>query len=110
MVRWVVPEKAGKGMNIEELLQRDEIILPNDLSNDNYKDATILVTGAAGSIGSEICRQFTKKKLKKLILLDQSESGLFDLEYELRQTGFTKMHVEVASARDYQRMKKVFNA
>ena len=98
-----------KEMNIEELLQRDEIIIPNELSAANYQDATILVTGAAGSIGSEICRQLTKHKLSKLIMLDQSESGLFDLEYELRQTGFTNMHVEVASAKDYQRVKKVFS-
>jgi FlaA1/EpsC-like NDP-sugar epimerase len=105
-------KKQVKGMNIEELLQRDEIILPNDLSSDTYRDSVILVTGAAGSIGSEICRQLIKKSLKKLILLDQSESGLFDLEYELRQIGISKgigMDVEVASARDYQRMKKVFN-
>jgi FlaA1/EpsC-like NDP-sugar epimerase len=99
-----------KGMNIEELLQRDEIILPNNLSNADYKDATILVTGAAGSIGSEICRQLTRHNPNKLILLDQSESGLFDLDYELRQKGFSKdLHVEVASAKDYQRIKKVFN-
>ena len=105
-------KKQVKGMNIEELLQRDEIVLPNDLSNDSYRDAIILVTGAAGSIGSEICRQLIKKNLKRLILLDQSESGLFDLEYELRQIGVSKgmgMDVEVASARDYQRMKKVFS-
>ncbi|MES2847885.1 MAG: nucleoside-diphosphate sugar epimerase/dehydratase [Bacteroidota bacterium] len=97
-------------MNIEELLQRDEIIIPSNLSSANYQDATILVTGAAGSIGSEICRQLTKHKLNKLVMLDQSESGLFDLEYELRQTGFTQMQVEVASAKDYHRVKKVFNA
>lgn len=105
-------KKQVKGMNIEELLQRDEIVLPNDLSSDSYKDSVILVTGAAGSIGSEICRQLIKKNLKRLILLDQSESGLFDLEYELRQIGISKgmgMDVEVASARDYPRMKKVFN-
>jgi len=97
-------------MNIEELLQRDEIIIPNDLSNANYEDATILVTGAAGSIGSEICRQLGRHKISKLVLLDQSESGLFDLEYELRQKGFKNdLHVEVASAKDYHRIKKVFN-
>ncbi len=96
-------------MNIEELLQRDEIIIPNELSAANYQGATILVTGAAGSIGSEICRQLTRHKLSRLIMLDQSESGLFDLEYELRQTGLTDMHVEVASAKDYNRVKKIFN-
>jgi FlaA1/EpsC-like NDP-sugar epimerase len=103
-------KKQVREMNIEELLQRDEIIIPNDLSNAKYTDATILVTGAAGSIGSEICRQLIRHKIGKLILLDQSESGLFDLEYELRQKDETKaLHVEVASAKDYQRIKKVFN-
>ncbi len=98
-------------MNIEELLQRDEIIIPNDLTNNNYNDTTILVTGAAGSIGSEICRQLITQKIKRLILLDQSESGLFDMEYELRQKGYhNDLHIEVASAKDYQRVKKIFNA
>ena len=97
-------------MNIEELLQRDEIIIPSDLSGANYHDATILVTGAAGSIGSEICRQLIRHNLNKLIILDQSESGLFDLDYELRQKGFSKgIHLEVASVKDQLRMKKIFN-
>ncbi|MEO6490271.1 MAG: polysaccharide biosynthesis protein, partial [Ferruginibacter sp.] len=69
-----------KGLNIEELLERDEINLPHDILEGTYQNATILVTGAAGSIGSEICRQLAKIQFKKLILLDQSESGLFDLE------------------------------
>ncbi|MEO5892865.1 MAG: nucleoside-diphosphate sugar epimerase/dehydratase [Ferruginibacter sp.] len=103
-------KRQVKEMNIEELLERDEIVLPNDLSKENYKNATILVTGAAGSIGSEICRQLIRHNFKKLIMLDQAESGLFDLEYELKQKGMqpTGMHVEVASVRDYMRVKKIF--
>jgi len=102
-------KKQVKEMNIEELLQRDEIFLPNDLSKANYKNATILVTGAAGSIGSEICRQLIGHNVKKLIMLDQAESGLFDLEYELKQKGMRNgTHVEVASVRDYMRIKGVF--
>ena len=73
--RGLFQKKQVKEMNIEELLQRDEIFLPNDLTNANYADSVILVTGAAGSIGSEICRQLVKHKVQKLILLDQSESG-----------------------------------
>lgn len=112
--RWmggVFQRNQVKEMNIEELLQRDEIFLPNDLTKANYKNATILVTGAAGSIGSEICRQLIGHDVKKLVLLDQSESGLFDLEYELKQKGMTKgTQVEVASVRDYMRMQGVFIA
>ena len=102
-------KKQVKEMNIEELLQRDEIVLPSNLSKANYQNATILVTGAAGSIGSEICRQLIGHNVKKLIMLDQSESGLFDLEYELKQKGMQQpMQIEVASVRDYLRIKGVF--
>ena len=98
-------------LNIEELLERDEIILPNDIIQDTYQNATVLVTGAAGSIGSEICRQLAKIRFKKLILLDQSESGLFDLEYELKNKDKKSLdlHIEIASVRDKVRMKKVFS-
>ncbi len=107
--RGLFQKNQVREMNIEELLQRDEIILPSNLSQANYENATVLVTGASGSIGSEICRQLVKHNLRKLILLDQSESGLFDLEYELKQKGMERgMHLEVASVRDYQRIKKIF--
>ncbi len=103
-------KKQVRELNIEELLQRDEIIIPNDLSNPVYDNATVLVTGAAGSIGSEICRQLITHNLNKLIILDQSESGLFDLDYELKQKGYRGgLHVEVASVKDYNRVKKIFN-
>lgn len=102
-------KKQVKEMNIEELLQREEIILPNNLAVSPYNNATILVTGAAGSIGSEICRQLIGHNVKKLIMLDQAESALFDLEYELKQKGMhAGMQVEVASVRDYNRVKNIF--
>ena len=99
-------------LNIEELLERDEIILPHEILQETYEHATVLVTGAAGSIGSEICRQLAKVKFKKLILLDQSESGLFDLEYELRNKDKRNLdlQIEIASIRDKVRMKKVFSS
>ncbi len=109
--RGLFQKNQVKEMNIEQLLQRDEIVLPVDRSENDYPQATVLVTGAAGSIGSEICRQLIKQNIKTLIMLDQSESGLFDLEYELLQKGMSKgLRVEVASVRDYQRVKKVFAA
>ena len=48
--------------------------------------AGVLVTGAAGSIGSEICRQLMLYKPKKVIMLDQAESPMYDLQFELRNT------------------------
>lgn len=101
-----------KKLNIEDLLERDEIHLPNDILKEAYAGSTILVTGAAGSIGSEICRQIAKVKFKKLIMVDQSESGLFDLEYELRQKqkGILNIQMEIASVRDKVRMKKIFSS
>jgi FlaA1/EpsC-like NDP-sugar epimerase len=102
-------KKQVKELNIEELLERDEISLPYDMLQKTYSDSTILVTGAAGSIGSEICRQLSKFTFKKLVLLDQSESGLFDLEFELKKSNQRQLlKIEVASIRDATKLKKVF--
>jgi len=104
-------KKQVKELNIEDLLERDEISLPFDMIQNIYQDATIMVTGAAGSIGSEICRQLSKYEFKKLILLDQSESGLFDLEYELRRNDQKHLlKVEIASIRDNVKLKKIYSS
>lgn len=103
-------KKQVKELNIEDLLERDEISLPYEMLQDTYKDSTILVTGAAGSIGSEICRQLSKFTFHKLVLLDQSESGLFDLEFELKKNGQKQLlKIEVASIRDLSKLRKVFS-
>ncbi len=106
-------KKQVKELNIEDLLERDEISLPFDMIQNIYQNATIMVTGAAGSIGSEICRQLSKYEFKKLILLDQSESGLFDLEYELRRNDQKHpqlLKVEIASIRDKVKLKKIYSS
>lgn len=103
-------KKQVKELNIEDLLEREEISLPYEMLQDAYRNMTVLVTGAAGSIGSEICRQLTRFDFKKLILLDQSESGLFDLEYELRKKGSGQiLQIEIGSVRDALKLKKVFS-
>jgi len=103
-------KKQVKDLNIEDLLERDEISLPFDMIQNIYQNETIMVTGAAGSIGSEICRQLSKFKFKKLILLDQSESGLFDLEYELKKFDHQQiLKIEIASIRDAAKIKKIFS-
>ncbi len=103
-------KRQVKELNIEELLERDEISLPYNMLQPTYNGMTILVTGAAGSIGSEICRQLLKFDFKKLILLDQAESGLFDLEFELKKRSSKhNIQIEVASVRDAAKLKKVFS-
>jgi len=84
--KWVRGEfKIGqiKEVNIEDLLGRDSIQLNNDNLKDSIKGRIICVTGASGSIGSELSRQLIPYQPKQLVLLDQAESPLYELEREL---------------------------
>lgn len=72
-----------KNIQIEDLLERDSIVLDNKLISKQLKDKTILITGAAGSIGSEIVRQVILFNPKKVIILDQAETPLHQLSLEL---------------------------
>lgn len=76
-----------KSIKIEDLLERDPISLNNRLVSSFLRDKVILVTGAAGSIGSEIVKQVIRFEPKKILLLDQAESALYDLETELTRIG-----------------------
>ena len=72
-------------VSIEDLLRRDPVQLDTSRLHRWLEDQVILVTGSAGSIGSEICRQLLQFSPKKLIALDRSENGQFFLERELRE-------------------------
>jgi FlaA1/EpsC-like NDP-sugar epimerase len=99
-----------KSINIEDLLQRDAIKLDNDTINAQLKNKTILITGAAGSIGSELARQCVKFLPKKIYLLDQAESPLHELELEFNDKyKDIKFEVVMADVRNNERMKNVFN-
>ncbi len=87
--KWVQGEfKIGqiKEVNIEDLLGRDSIQLDNDNLKDSIKGRIICVTGASGSIGSELARQLISYQPKQLVLMDQAESPLYELERELMAT------------------------
>lgn len=73
-----------KKVNLEDLLGREPILLDLDKIEAGLNGKTILITGAAGSIGSEIARQLTRFKTKQLILVDQAETPAFFLEEELK--------------------------
>lgn len=75
-----------KEVRIEELLGRNTIVLNNKFISQQLEGKRVLITGAAGSIGVEIARQVLRYSPAKIILLDQSETGLFEIENELRST------------------------
>ena len=77
--------KQLRKVQLEDLLGRDQITLDMKRIGEGLKNKTILVTGAAGSIGSEIVRQLIRYDYKLLLLVDQAETPSFYLENELRQ-------------------------
>ena len=74
-----------RDVQIEELLGRDEVTPDPDLMSRNIVDKCVMVTGAGGSIGSELCRQITRQGPATLILVEQSEHALYLIDSELRE-------------------------
>ncbi len=113
VAKWINGELSFnqiKSINIEELLERDPIKLDNALINEQLNYKTILITGAAGSIGAELARQCAKFNPSSLVLLDQAESPLHELELEFNENGVTCKHeVVIGDVRNKDRMRNVFN-
>ncbi|MDY0781392.1 nucleoside-diphosphate sugar epimerase/dehydratase [Tenacibaculum sp. IB213877] len=97
-----------KQVKIEDLLDRDPIIINNPIIKRDVNDKVILVTGAAGSIGSEISRQISNYKHKHLIIIDQAESPLYELQQELIRKGVKNFTSIVADLRDKARIEEIF--
>ena len=97
-----------KQVKIDDLLDRQQILIDNPIVKREVNNKIILVTGAAGSIGSEISRQISLYNFKHLILIDQAESALYDLQQELIQKGLQKFSTIVADVRDKKRMNQIF--
>lgn len=100
-----------KEVKIEELLEREPIQLDSDLIKEQITGKRVLVTGAAGSIGSEIARQVINFYPAQLILLDQAESPLYELDLELKKDfSFQNFEVVIADVRNEERMENVFRS
>ena len=98
-------------IKIEDLLEREPIKMDNINIVREVVDKVILVTGAAGSIGSEICRQLMLYKPAKVVMLDQAESPMYDLQFELKNTyknDLGRMEFVIANVKDKARMEEVF--
>jgi FlaA1/EpsC-like NDP-sugar epimerase len=112
--KWINGElsfKQIKKINIEDLLERDEIRLDENKVQKELLDRCILVTGAAGSIGSEIVRQLARFSPKQIILIDQAESPLYHLELELNEK-FPNVNFEIiiCDVNHKVRMRKIMEA
>ncbi|AXT55066.1 polysaccharide biosynthesis protein [Aquimarina sp. AD1] len=98
-----------KQIQIEDLLDRAPIALENQNIKRELDNKIVLITGAAGSIGSEIVRQASFYTYKHLVLVDQAESPLYDLQQELLSKGVTNFTPIVADIRDHQRIETIFD-
>ncbi len=111
LTKWIEGDlKANqiKEVNIEDLLDRAPIVIDNPIVKREVNDKVVLVSGAAGSIGSEISRQLTSYSCKMIVLIDQSESPLYDLQQELMQNGITNFIAIVSDVRDRNKMEIIF--
>lgn len=97
-----------KEINIEDLLNRNPINLKNELIEKEVSQKVILITGAAGSIGSGIVEQLINYNCQKMILVDQAESCLYDIEQDLKRVKKENIVCYVADVRDRDMMEMVF--
>ena len=115
----IPPIKALSGMEFsvsdvrrptqEELIGKTSLKIDFSSISNYFQGKTILITGAGGSIGSEIARQISNCQPKDLFLLDRDESGLLDVDISIdNQKLHTSKHIILADIRDQDRMLKVF--
>ena len=100
-------------IKIEDLLEREPIVLGKENVKHELEGKVVMVTGAAGSIGSEICRQVLQHNPKCLVMFDQAESPMYDLQFELnneepyKHLAVPKEYV-VGNVKDINKMTEVF--
>ncbi len=101
--------KQLKNIKIEDLLEREPIHIHNEIISEQLRGKRVLVTGAAGSIGSEIVRQISQFSPQMIILNDQSETPLHELHLELQEYNLqNNFHCFIGDVRDCFRMELLF--
>lgn len=103
------PKNTIRQLQIEDLLARPEISISMDRIKSYFQDKVVMVTGAAGSIGSELCRQLAKFGVKKLVLFDDAETPMHNFRLEL-ESNFPNLDFDpvVGSIRHENRLDYVF--
>jgi FlaA1/EpsC-like NDP-sugar epimerase len=101
--------KQVRPVEVEDLLGREPVEVDVDAIASYVKDKVVLVTGAGGSIGSELCRQLARAEPKRIVMVDQAESALFDIERELvDERRFSACVPVLADVRNSKRLHQVF--
>jgi len=97
-------------VEVEDLLGREPVSLYTKSVEKFIKNKTVLITGAAGSIGSELCRQVAKFRPSQLLLLDQDETGIFNIFNELEdKSPKLKVFSIIADIQDKEKIEQIFN-
>ncbi|MCR6096266.1 polysaccharide biosynthesis protein [Salipaludibacillus agaradhaerens] len=112
LVTGKVSVKQFKNVSVEDLLGRETVELDNDLIGDTITGKNVLVTGAGGSIGSELCRQIITHAPKKLVLLGHGENSIYNIEMELKEImshSMTEIVTEIADIQDEKKLLTVFD-
>lgn len=100
-----------RDVQLEDLLGREPVRLDLELVRRHIAGKVVMVTGAAGSIGSELCRQILDYGPAKMLCVDHSETGIFYLERELAaKPGSDRVAYSVADIRNSERMRKLFSS
>ena len=98
-----------RGIEIGDLLRRRPVQLDSDAIGEFIQNRRVLVTGAGGSIGGEICRQVLRFQPRELMLLGRGENRIFQMEAELRQLATaTRLAPLIACITDSERMRQIF--
>lgn len=108
MLSGKVATRQLRTLKIDDLLGREAIKLENPVIHEMFREKIILVTGGAGSIGSELVRQIGFTDFDKLIVIDQAESALYDIQQELKGNCHKDVLFMVGNVRDRQFMDSVF--
>jgi FlaA1/EpsC-like NDP-sugar epimerase len=108
LVSGTVSLRDARDLDIKDLLGRPSVETDVGAISEHIQGHTVLVTGAGGSIGSELCRQIARYAPRRLIVVDHDESSLYDLHERLQSQGFRRYVLYPASILQRAKMDKIF--